>query len=77
LCHLAQKLCHSAQKISHPTGEFLASNLNADRDDQRVVDALIAAQNAAFELCGNTDFEGAWHKLAVYCGQNLPLVPHR
>jgi len=52
-------------------GEFLASNLNADRDDQRVVDALIAAQNAAFELCGNTDFEGAWHKLAVYCGQNF------
>ena len=52
-------------------GEFLASNLNADRDDQRVVDSMIAVQNAAFELCGNTDFSGAWHKLAVLCGQNF------
>jgi len=52
-------------------GEFLASNLNADRDDQRVVDSMIAVQNAAFELCGNTDFSGAWHKLAVLCGQSL------
>jgi len=52
-------------------GEFLASNLNIDRDDQRVVDGMIAVQNAAFELCGNTDFSGAWHKLAVLCGQNF------
>ena len=51
-------------------GEFLASNLNADRDDQRVVDAMIAVQNTAFELCGHPDFDGAWHKLAVFCGQN-------
>jgi hypothetical protein len=52
-------------------GEFLASNLNADRDDQRVVDAMIAVQNAAFELCGKTDFDGEWHKLAVLCGQSF------
>ena len=52
-------------------GEFLASNLNADRDDQRVVDGMIAVQNAAFELCGNTDFSGAWHKLSVLCGQSF------
>jgi len=51
-------------------GEFLASNLNADRDDQRVVDGMIAVQNAAFELCGNTDFSGACHKLSVLCGQS-------
>ena len=51
-------------------GEFLASNLNADRDDQRVVDGMIAVQNTAFELCGHPDFDGAWHKLAVFCGQN-------
>ena len=51
-------------------GEFLASNLNADRDDQRVVDGMIAVQNTAFELCGHPDFNGAWHKLAVFCGQN-------
>lgn len=52
-------------------GEFLASNLNADRDDQRVVDGMIAVQNAAFELCGKTGFDGAWHKLAVLCGQSF------
>lgn len=52
-------------------GEFLASNLNADRDDQRVVDGMIAVQNAALELCGNTDFSDAWHKLAVLCGQSF------
>lgn len=52
-------------------GEFLASNLNADRDDQRVVDGMIAVQNAAFELCGNTVFNDAWHKLAVLCGQSF------
>jgi len=51
-------------------GEFLASNLNADRDDQRVVDGMIAVQNAAFELCGHPNFNGAWHKLAVFCGQH-------
>lgn len=51
-------------------GEFLASNLNADRDDQRVVDGMIAVQNTAFELCRRHDFDGAWHRLAVFCGQN-------
>lgn len=50
-------------------GEFLASNLNADRDDQRVVDGMIAIQNAAFELCGHPDFDRAWHLLAVFCGR--------
>lgn len=51
-------------------GEFVASNLNADREDERVVNLLIAVQNAAFELCGHPDFDGAWHVLAVRCGQN-------
>ncbi len=31
-------------------GEFLASNLNANRDDARVVDLLIALQNTAFQI---------------------------
>ncbi len=51
-------------------GEFIASNLNADRDDERIIGGMIAVQNAAFELCGHPDFEGAWHKLAVFCGQH-------
>ena len=51
-------------------GEFLASNLNADRDDSRVVYILVALQNAAFGLCQHPDFASAWHPLAVQCGQN-------
>ncbi len=51
-------------------GEFVASNLHTDRGDERVIDGMIAVQNAAFELCGHPDFDGAWHKLAVFCGQN-------
>src|SRR5690606_24993654 len=30
----------------------------------------IIVQNTAFELCGHPDFDGAWHQLAVLCGQN-------
>ena len=55
----------------HAIGEFLASNLNADRDDARVVDILVSLQNSAFGLCGHPDFGGAWHQLAVSCGQNF------
>ena len=51
-------------------GEFLASYLYTDRHDQRVVDSMIAVQNAAFEVCQHPDFNGAWHTLAVFCGQN-------
>ncbi len=51
-------------------GEFLASNLNADRDESRVVDILISLQNTAFGLCDHPDFATAWHLLAVQCGQN-------
>lgn len=51
-------------------GEFLSSNLNADRDDSRVVDILIGLQNVAFGLCDHPDFAAAWHPLAVQCGQN-------
>jgi hypothetical protein len=49
--------------------EFVASNLNANRDEERVVDLLVAVQNAAFELCGHSLHMGAWHLLAVRCGQ--------
>ncbi|CAG0926570.1 hypothetical protein PLCT1_00096 [Planctomycetaceae bacterium] len=55
--------------------EFLTSNFHTERDDQRVVDGMIAVQNAAFELCEHPDFDGAWHKLAVFCGQN-PISVH-
>jgi len=52
-------------------GEFLSSNLNADRDDKRLIDGMIMLQEVAFELCDYADFSGAWHRLAVYCGQNF------
>jgi hypothetical protein len=51
--------------------EFVASNLNADRDDERVVDLLIAVQNAALELCGHPLHSDAWQTLAVRCGQHF------
>ena len=55
-------------------GELLASNLNADRDESRVVDLLVAVQNAALELCGHPLHKGAWHALALQCGQNFLSV---
>ncbi len=51
-------------------GEFLASNLYTERDDQRVVDGMVVVQNAAFELCGHPNLDGTWHKLAVFCAQH-------
>jgi hypothetical protein len=51
--------------------ERLASNLNADHDDARVSDLLGAARNAALELCGDAQHAGAWHMLAIRCGQHF------
>lgn len=51
--------------------EFVASNLNANRNKERVVDLLVAIQNAAFELCGHPRHGGAWHTLSVCCGQQF------
>ena len=51
--------------------EFLASNLNAERGDPRVIDGMLMLQEAALELCGKPDSNGACHRLAVYCGQNF------
>jgi hypothetical protein len=54
--------------------ECLASNFYTERDDQRVVDAMISVQNAAIERCGHPAFDGAWHALAVRCGQHYLSV---
>ena len=51
--------------------EFVASNLNADRDEEPVIDLLVAVQNAAFELCGHSLHIGACHMLAVRSGQHF------
>jgi hypothetical protein len=55
-------------------GEFIASNLNADRDDERVVSLVVAAQNGGLELCGHPDLTGALHTLAVQCGRSFLSV---
>lgn len=55
-------------------GEYIASNLNADRDDERVVTLLVAAQNGGLELCGHPDLVGALHTLAVQCGRSFLSV---
>ncbi|MDX2137020.1 MAG: hypothetical protein SF123_02920 [Chloroflexota bacterium] len=52
-------------------GEFIASNLNAERDDAGVVALLTALQDASLELCGHPDQGGASHRLAVSCGQSF------
>lgn len=51
--------------------EFIGSNLNADRDDERVVALLAALQDAAFGLCGHSDHTDAWHALAVACRRSF------
>jgi hypothetical protein len=55
-------------------GEFIASNLNADRDDERVIALLVAAQNGGLELSGHPDLAGALHTLAVQCGRSFLSV---
>jgi hypothetical protein len=61
---------HFDGQIYNTVAELLASNLNADRDDGRVVDAMILLQDAAFGLCEHPDFTDAWHALAVFCGRH-------
>lgn len=69
---VAMQRYHDRFDNTHYTAiaEFVASNLNADRDDVRVVDLLVAVQNAAFELCDHSLHMGAWRMLAVCCGQH-------
>jgi hypothetical protein len=52
-------------------GEFIASNLNAERNDARVVALLTALQDASLELCGHPDQGGASHRLALSVGQSF------
>jgi hypothetical protein len=61
---------HFDVQAYNTVAELLASNLNADRDDSRVVDAMILLQNAAFGFCEHPDFTDAWHHLVVFCGRN-------
>jgi hypothetical protein len=58
-------------KLYSMMGEFIASNLNADRDDERVVALVVAAQNGGLELCQHPDLVGALHTLAVQCGRSF------
>ncbi|MBN8590633.1 MAG: hypothetical protein J0M33_02700 [Anaerolineae bacterium] len=52
-------------------GEFIASNLNAERDDVRVVALMTALQDACLELSGHPNQGSAVHRLAVICGQSF------
>lgn len=61
-------------RLYNTVGEFIASNLNADRDDERVIALLVAAQNGGLELCGHSDLVGALHTLAVQCGRSFLSV---
>jgi hypothetical protein len=61
---------HFDGQAYNTVAELLASNLNTDRDDSRVVDAMILLQDAAFGSCEHPDFTDAWHTLAVFCGRH-------
>ncbi len=61
---------HFDGQAYNTVAELLASNLNVDRDDSRVVDAMILLQDAAFGSCEHPDFTDAWHTLAVFCGRH-------
>ena len=54
--------------------EFLAANLYTEREDPRVIDGMVALQDACFEVCGHPDYVGACHRLAVFCGLNILSV---
>lgn len=55
-------------------GEYIASNLNTDRDDERVVSIVVAAQNGGLELCEHPDLAASLHTLAVQCGRSFLSV---
>jgi hypothetical protein len=61
-------------QLYNTMGEYIASNLNADRDDGRVVALVVAAQNGGLELCQHPDLNGALHTLAVHCGRSFLSV---
>lgn len=61
-------------KLYNTMAELLASNLNADRDDERVVSIVVAAQNGGLELCEHPDLAGSLHTLAVQCGRSFLSV---
>jgi hypothetical protein len=72
-CKFALARYHSAfdNALYSEMATFIASSLNADRDDDRVMNLLVAAQNAAFELCRHLVHTGAWQILAVRCGNSF------
>lgn len=53
------------------TTEFIASDLNAERDDPRVTELMTVLQDVCLELCGHPDQVGAMHRLAVSFGQSF------
>ncbi len=61
-------------KLYNTMGEYVASNLNADRDDERVAALMVSVQYAAFELCGDDWHASALHTLAAQCGRSFLSV---
>ena len=52
---------------------LLAADLRADRESERVADALNLITDAALEVSGHPYYVQAWLKLAAFCGQH-PLA---
>jgi hypothetical protein len=54
---------------------MFAADLRSDRESSRVADAMNLVTDTALALCQHPHYEGAWLKLATFCGQNAVTIP--
>lgn len=54
---------------------MFATDLRRDRESSRVADAMNLVTDTALALCQHPHYEGAWLKLATFCGQNAITIP--
>jgi hypothetical protein len=53
---------------------MFATDLRNDRESSRVADAMNLVTDTALALCHHPHYEGAWLKLATFCGQNAVTI---
>ncbi len=54
---------------------MLANDFSADRESNRVSDAMNLITDMALSLSGHPYYEMTWLKLATFCGQNSVTIP--
>lgn len=53
---------------------LFVADLRCDRESTRVADAMNLVTDTALALCQHPHYEGAWLKLATFCGQNAVTI---